>query len=71
MPTEVTALTIFIALIGVGVSFVACIFGGLLLGPLGVLVIVGGLVARSRAAVIAGGVMMSGPLLYVSLALAQ
>jgi len=72
MPTEVTGLTIFIALIGVAVSFFACIFlVGLLLGPLGILVILGGAVVRSRAAMIVGGVMMSGPLLYVCLALAQ
>ncbi len=69
---EVRGLTIFIALMGVAVSSVACIFVWcLLLGPLAVIVLIGGLVARSRAAMIVGGVMMSGPLLYVSLALAQ
>jgi|GEM_PF-5282002 len=71
MSDEVTGLTIFIVLIGVAVSFTACIFGGLLLGPLGVLVIVGGAVARSRVAMVVGGVLLSGPLLYVGLALAQ
>ena len=68
---EVRLLTIFIALIGVALSFGACIFGGLILGPIGLLVLVVGAMARSRPAMAVGAVMMSGPLLYVGLALVQ
>ena len=69
MDLEVKLLLIFIALIGVAVSFGATVLGLFAMGPAGLLVILGGALARSRLALAVGGVMLSGPLIYLGLAL--